>query len=162
MPRMPRMRRHGSSFLAGLLFGAGLTVSQMVNPQKVTDFLDFFGRWDPSLALVMAASLAVTGAFYRLILRRPRPLFAAEFHVPTTRTIDARLIGGSALFGVGWGLAGFCPGPAVASLAYGRSESLLFVTAMIAGMALWEWRSLAARALALNLPAPRTTEAPNP
>ena len=134
--------KHTSSFFAGLLFGIGLTVSQMVNPQKVTDFLDFFGRWDPSLAFVMGGALVVTAVLFRLVLRRPHPLFAQEFHVPTSRTIDARLIGGSALFGVGWGLAGFCPGPAVASLAYGLPQSVLFVVAMVVGMALWERRSV--------------------
>jgi uncharacterized protein len=142
------MRRASASFLAGVLFGAGLTISQMVNPKKVTDFLDFFGRWDPSLAFVMGSALAVTFAFFRIILRRTHPLFAPEFHVPGGRRIDSRLIGGSALFGIGWGLAGFCPGPAVASLAYGRWQSATFVAAMIVGMVLWEWRGLAIRALA--------------
>jgi uncharacterized protein len=142
------MRRFSASFFAGVLFGAGLTISQMVNPEKVTDFLDFFGRWDPSLAFVMGSALAVTFAFFRIILRRPHPLFALEFHVSGGRRIDSRLIGGSALFGIGWGLAGFCPGPAVASLAYGRWQSAIFVVAMIVGMVLWEWRDLAIRAFA--------------
>src|SRR6266511_1988982 len=109
------MQRASASFLAGVLFGGGLTISQMVNPQKVTDFLDFFGRWDPSLAFVMGGALAVTAVLFRFVLRRPRPLYAWEFHAPTSRTIDARLVGGSTLFGIGWGLAGFCPGPAIAS-----------------------------------------------
>jgi uncharacterized membrane protein YedE/YeeE len=142
------MRRLSASFLAGVLFGAGLAISQMVNPEKVTDFLDFFGRWDPSLAFVMGSALAVTFGLFRIILRRPHPLFALEFHVSGRRRIDSRLIGGSALFGIGWGLAGFCPGPAVASLAYGRWQSAIFVVAMIVGMVLWEWRGLAIRAFA--------------
>jgi len=129
------MRNLYSSFLAGALFGAGLAISQMVNPRKVTDFLDFFGRWDPSLALVMGGALVVTAISFRLILQRPHPLLDAEFHLPKARDLDRRLIGGSALFGVGWGLAGFCPGPAVASLAYGLPASVVFVVAMIAGMA---------------------------
>jgi uncharacterized membrane protein YedE/YeeE len=128
------MRKLYSSFLAGALFGAGLTISQMVNPRKVTDFLDFFGRWDPSLALVMGGALVVTAISFRIILQRPHPLLDAEFHLPTARDLDRRLIGGAALFGVGWGLAGFCPGPAVASLAYGLPASVVFVVAMIAGM----------------------------
>jgi uncharacterized membrane protein YedE/YeeE len=90
----------------------------------------------------MGGAVAVTAVLFQLVLRRPNPLFAPEFHVPTSRTIDARLIGGSALFGVGWGLAGFCPGPAVASLAYGLPQSVLFVVAMVVGMAIWERRSV--------------------
>jgi uncharacterized protein len=130
------MRTLYASFAAGALFGAGLAISQMVNPQKVTDFLDFFGRWDPSLALVMGGALAVTALSFRVILRRPRPLLDRDFHLPAASDVDHRLLGGAALFGVGWGLAGFCPGPAVASLAYGLPASVLFVAAMIAGMAL--------------------------
>jgi len=132
------MQRLSSSFVAGILFGAGLTISQMVNPRKVIDFLDFFGDWDPSLALVMGAALVTAAIGFALILRRARPLFGLEFHVPASRRVDARLVGGSALFGIGWGIAGFCPGPAIASLAYGMWQSLIFVAAMIAGMALWE------------------------
>ncbi|SRR6266542_3033157 len=142
------MQRASASLLAGVLFGAGLTISQMVNPTKVTDFLDFFGRWDPSLAFVMGSALTVTFACFRIILRRPHPLFAPEFHVPSAWRIDSRLIGGSALFGIGWGLAGYCPGPAVASLAYGRWQSAIFVMAMIVGMVLWERRGVASRAFA--------------
>jgi uncharacterized membrane protein YedE/YeeE len=132
------MQRSFASLLAGVVFGAGLTISQMVNPLKIIDFLDFFGSWDPSLAFVMASALAVSFVGFRAILRRPHPVFATEFSVPSARRIDARLIGGSALFGIGWGLAGYCPGPAVASLAYGRWQSAIFVAAMIAGMVLWE------------------------
>ena len=130
-----------TALAAGILFGSGLTVSGMVNPQKVLDFLDVAGRWDPSLALVMASALAVTALLFRTILRRPAPLYAPAFQVPTSTRIDGRLIGGSALFGVGWGLGGYCPGPAIASLGYGVSSSLLFVVAMVAGMGLWELRS---------------------
>jgi uncharacterized membrane protein YedE/YeeE len=134
------MRRTGISFFSGALFGTGLTISQMVNPRKVTDFLDFFGDWDPSLAFVMGGALAVAALGFRVILRQPRPLLASEFHLPSGKRIDARLLGGSALFGVGWGLAGFCPGPAVASLAYGLWQSLVFVAAMVIGMLLWDRR----------------------
>jgi uncharacterized membrane protein YedE/YeeE len=141
------MRRLCSSFLAGAIFGAGLTISQMVSPRKVADFLDFFGRWDPSLALVMGSALTVAAIGFRLILRRPHPWFAPEFHVPGARRIDLRLIGGSALFGIGWGLGGFCPGPAVASLGYGLWQSVLFVAAMLTGMAFWERRDEMVRAL---------------
>jgi len=134
------MRRIGSSFVSGVLFGAGLTISQMVNPRKVTDFLDFFGHWDPSLAFVMGGALLVTALGFRLVLRRPHPLFVPEFHLPSGNRVDARLLGGSALFGVGWGLAGFCPGPAVASLAFGLWQSVVFVAAMVLGMLLWDRR----------------------
>jgi uncharacterized membrane protein YedE/YeeE len=134
------MRRLGFSFLSGALFGAGLTISQMVNPRKVTDFLDFFGHWDPSLAFVMGGALTVAALGFRVILRQPHPLLANEFHLPSQKRIDARLLGGSALFGIGWGLAGFCPGPAVASLAYGLWQSVVFVAAMVIGMLLWDRR----------------------
>ncbi|MBX6322146.1 MAG: YeeE/YedE family protein [Rhodospirillaceae bacterium] len=125
---------------AGLLFGAGLAVSQMVSPAKVLAFLDLGaipqGDWDPSLALVMAAALAVAAAGFRLAAVRARPLCAPAFHVPARRKIDARLGAGALLFGAGWGLVGYCPGPAIASLAYGRQETAVFVLAMLAGMLL--------------------------
>jgi uncharacterized membrane protein YedE/YeeE len=125
------------ALLAGILFGLGLAVSQMINPAKVLAFLDFAGRWDPSLALVMAGALGVTALGYRLALKRPAPLLAPRFEVPTLREIDRRLLAGAVLFGIGWGLVGFCPGPAIASLAYGVRESIIFVAAMLAGMALF-------------------------
>jgi uncharacterized protein len=129
-----------ASALCGVLFGIGLTVSQMVDPVKVAAFLDVAGHWDPSLALVMASALAVTSSLYRLALRRTAPLYETHFHVPPARSIDGRLIGGSALFGVGWGLAGLCPGPAVTGLAVGEWPSLSFLAAMTAAIALWEGR----------------------
>lgn len=127
--------------IAGLLFGAGLTLSQMINPAKVLGFLDFGGiangTWDPSLAFVMAGALAVTALGYRLAFRRATPLAAPKFQLPTRKDIDARLVAGAAIFGVGWGLAGYCPGPALASLAFGRTEVFVFVAAMLAGMGLF-------------------------
>jgi uncharacterized membrane protein YedE/YeeE len=125
------------ALLAGIVFGLGLAVSQMINPAKVLAFLDIAGRWDPSLALVMAGALAVTALGYRLALKRPAPLLAARFELPTLREIDRRLLAGAVVFGIGWGLVGFCPGPAIASLAFGVKESLIFVAAMLAGMALF-------------------------
>jgi hypothetical protein len=130
------MQRLLASLAAGILFGLGLSVSQMVNPGKVVAFLDLAGSWDPSLAFVMVGAILVSSVGYRLAGRRPRPLFADVFNLPTARQIDGRLIGGAALFGVGWGLSGFCPGPAVASLAFGLVPALVFVLAMIAGMAI--------------------------
>ncbi|MGH7897854.1 MAG: DUF6691 family protein [Candidatus Binatia bacterium] len=133
------MAHYVTALVAGVLFGAGVTVSQMVNPAKVLAFLDVAGDFDPSLALVMGAALAVTGLLFPVVLRRPAPVYAADFRLPASRDVDSRLLGGAALFGVGWGLAGYCPGPAVASLAYSVAASMIFVLAMIAGMAIWEW-----------------------
>lgn len=126
---------------AGVLFGAGLTLAQMVDPAKVLAFLDFAaiadGSWDPSLAFVMIGALAVTAIGYRLAFRLQRPLAAVAFQVPTRTDLDARLIGGALIFGIGWGLAGYCPGPALAALAFGRAETVIFVIAMLAGMAVY-------------------------
>ena len=125
-----------SSLLAGLLFGLGLVVSGMADPAKVLNFLDVAGTFDPSLAFVMAGAVAVTFAGYRLALRREKPVFDSTFHLPAATRIDARLLGGAALFGLGWGLAGFCPGPALTSLTLAAPGTLVFVPAMLAGMAL--------------------------
>jgi uncharacterized protein len=122
--------------VSGILFGAGVTISGMVNPMKVLNFLDIAGTWDPSLAFVMAGGLVVTLIGYQLIFKRSEPLFASSFKLPTIRRVDAKLILGSACFGLGWGLSGLCPGPAIASIAFGRSETYLFLVAMAAGMIL--------------------------
>jgi uncharacterized protein len=123
-----------SVLIAGLLFGAGVTLSGMVNPMKVLNFMDIFGIFDPTLILVMGAGLIVTLIGYRLIFNREKPLFDSKFYLPGTTIIDARLLLGAGLFGLGWGLSGFCPGPAVASVVFGHTESILFVAAMAAGM----------------------------
>ena len=123
-----------SVFFAGLLFGLGLTVSAMVNPAKVVGFLDLFGNWDPSLALVMGGGLAVTIPAFQLILKRDKPLLESRFFLPASKDIDRRLIGGAILFGVGWGIAGLCPGPALTSLITLNGSVWLFVLAMIGGM----------------------------
>jgi uncharacterized membrane protein YedE/YeeE len=128
------MGRQATALLSGVIFGLGLAVSQMVNPAKVLAFLDVAGNWDPSLALVMAGALVVTGIGYRLAMQRPRPVLAERFSLPTKTALDARLIGGAALFGVGWGLIGLCPGPAIASLAYGLPESMYFTVALFVGL----------------------------
>lgn len=120
----------------GLVFGVGIAVSGMMNPAKVLNFFDIFGTWDPSLAFVMGGALVVTFLGYRLVWRRGRPLFAERFDVPNSRVIDARLVGGSALFGVGWGIAGFCPGAAIPALGTGRWEVALFLGAVVVGLAL--------------------------
>ena len=105
-----------TSFASGLLFGLGLVVSQMVNPAKVLAFLDVFGAWDPSLAFVMGAAVAVSALGYFVATRRGTPLFGARLEIPTRRDLEPRLLSGAALFGIGWGLVGLCPGPALAAL----------------------------------------------
>jgi uncharacterized protein len=127
------------NFFAGALFGLGLTVSGMVDPAKIIGFLDFAGDWDPTLAFVMGGALLITIPAFRLILKRPRPVLADEFDLPTKKDVGSRLLAGSALFGIGWGLAGFCPGPAVTALASGLAPVFAFVAAMVAGMAVYKW-----------------------
>jgi uncharacterized membrane protein YedE/YeeE len=127
------------ALFSGALFGLGLAVSGMINPAKVIGFLDLAGEWDPTLAFVMGGALLVAIPAFRLILGRPRPILAGDFALPTKSTLDARLLGGAALFGVGWGLSGFCPGPAVAALVAGLAPVFAFVAAMVAGMVLHAW-----------------------
>lgn len=122
------------ALLAGLLFGAGLALGGMTNPAKVVAFLDVSGRWDPSLAFVMGSALLVTFPVFAWVRRAGRPLLAERFQLPTKRDLDPQLLAGAALFGIGWGIAGLCPGPAIANLAAGSPEVLLFVAAMVAGM----------------------------
>jgi len=129
------MGKNISALLAGLIFGLGLTVSQMINPAKVTGFLDVFGNWDPSLAFVMGGAVLVTSVGYRLAWRRSAPIFEPVFEVPTNRTIDTRLAVGAILFGLGWGLIGLCPGPAMAGIFIGGWPVLAFLASMSVGMA---------------------------
>ncbi len=125
-----------AALASGILFGLGLGVSRMIDPSKVQGFLDVAGAWDATLLVVMVSALAVYAVGYRLVMRRPKPILGDVFHVPTRRDVDARLVLGSAIFGIGWGLAGFCPGPALTALVLGRTEVLLFVVAMLVGAAL--------------------------
>ena len=122
----------------GLVFGLGLLLSGMSDPAKVLNFLDLrgiaAGNWDPSLAFVMAGAVAVAFAGFRLVLRRSRPLFGEKFHLPTGRELDFRILSGPAIFGIGWGLAGFCPGPALTALGFGSGAAFIFVAAMLGGM----------------------------
>lgn len=124
-----------ASFAAGLLFGLGLTIAGMIYPQKVIGFLDVAGAWDPSLAVVLGSALVTTAIGYRLVMRQTRPALGGQFMVPDNTKLDPHLVGGSIVFGVGWGLVGFCPGPAIATLALGQPLSLLFLAAMAVGMA---------------------------
>lgn len=122
--------------IGGLLFGAGLVVAGMTHPQRIVSFLDFTGRWDPSLALVMVGAIGVHFLVLRLTRGRSAPLFGDRFHLPTARDVDARLLGGAAIFGVGWGLGGYCPGPGIAAAATGSFSAIVFVVAMSGGMLL--------------------------
>ncbi len=124
------------SLLAGILFGAGLTVGGMTDPARVRGFLDLFGDWDPTLAFVMGAALVVMAIAWRVVPGMARPMFEEKFHIPTKSELTSPLIGGSVLFGVGWGIAGLCPGPGFAALAIEPASAAIFVAAMLAGMAL--------------------------
>ncbi|MCR9127149.1 MAG: YeeE/YedE family protein [Rhodobacteraceae bacterium] len=124
------------TYLIGLVFGVGIAISGMANPAKVLNFFDIAGSWDPSLAFVMGGALITTLIGYRLVFGRSAPMFDTRFHLPTGRSIDLRLVGGSAVFGIGWGIAGFCPGGALPALGTGRWEVFAFVGAVIAGILL--------------------------
>ena len=128
------------SLMAGLVFGLGLAIAEMTNPLKVLAFLDLAGNWDPSLAFVMGGAVTVTALAFRFILRRPVPFYGERFHLPTLTQIDRKLLVGAALFGIGWGLAGYCPGPALATVLSGNSEVWWFVPAMLVGGALQRWQ----------------------
>ena len=123
------------TLISGLLFGFGLLLSGMADPAKVQNFLDLFGTWDPSLAFVMGGAIAVTMPGFWLVIRRNKPFFNDVFHLPSRTDLDARLITGAAIFGVGWGLGGFCPGPAMTALPLAAEGTLIFVATMLTGMA---------------------------
>lgn len=125
------------ALLSGGIFGFGLALSGMMNPSRVRGFLDLFGEWDPTLAFVMGGAMLVMALAWFVQARMAAPIAEAEFHLPGTRAIDRRLLGGAALFGIGWGLAGLCPGPAIASLGTAFRPALIFVAAMLAGMAVF-------------------------
>jgi uncharacterized membrane protein YedE/YeeE len=150
------MGKYVSSVAAGLLFGLGLAHSQMTHATKVLDFLDVVGDWDPSLAFVLGGAVGVTVIAFRFILRRPAPVFGDRFHLPRVTAVDRSLILGAALFGVGWGIGGYCPGPAVALLAAPSWEAWVFLPAMLLGALLqnrWaSWRRAAGQ------PSSETTE----
>ena len=126
-----------SSLLAGLVFGLGLIVSGMANPAKVIGFLDVAGRWDPSLALVMAGAIAVGAIAFALARTRSASFLDAPMRLPTDKQIDRRLLAGALVFGVGWGIAGFCPGPALVAIGMGSAKAVVFVVAMLAGMGIF-------------------------
>ena len=127
------MKRIIAALLAGAVFGLGLVVGRMSDPNVVLGFLDVAGDFDPSLLFVMAGAVGTTLIAFRFVLRRDRPLFDGDFHLPTAKVVDARLVGGAALFGVGWGLSGYCPGPLLVGVAGGSATALLFLPAMLVG-----------------------------
>ena len=127
-----------SALLAGIVFGVGLTLSGMVDPNKVVNFLDITGNWDPSLMFVLGGAVVTTTIAYRFIFAQGKPVFDDDFHLPTLLKIDSKLLLGSVLFGVGWGLIGYCPGPAVASIGFRPEEPLIVVVSMLAGLLLYK------------------------
>ena len=129
------------SLFAGTVFGLGLAIAEMTNPLKVQAFLDLTGDWDPSLAFVMGGAVLVTLVAFRFILRRPVPFYGERFYLPTLIQINRKLLAGAALFGIGWGLAGYCPGPALATVLSGNAETAWFVPAMLVGGALQRWQA---------------------
>ncbi len=131
--------KHAVSYLVGLIFGIGISISGMGNPAKVINFFDLAGAWDPSLMFVMGGALITTFIGYRFVLRQPHPVFDAKFHLPTRKDIDKRLIAGSIIFGMGWGIAGFCPGGALPMIGTFRFEVLLFVASLILGIYFAKW-----------------------
>jgi len=158
-----RVRWASTLLGAGVLFALGLGLSGMTRPQKVIGFLDITGQWDPTLAFVMAGAIAVHLPFYRLIVRRSSPLLARAFLVPTRRVIDVPLVVGAAVFGVGWGLGGYCPGPGIVALMSGSSGTALFVVSLLAGMLLYGAAShVYARVRARSEPSPSAATAAAP
>ncbi len=133
------MNRALASLLAGVIFGLGLSLSQMIDPARVRGFLDLSGAWDPTLALVMIGALAVNLLATRIVLRRSQPLLDQRFHLPERQGLDWQLLSGAALFGVGWGIAGYCPGPALTSLSFANSSILTLVIAYLVGTGLTQW-----------------------
>lgn len=133
------MKERLMALIAGLLFGLGLSISQMIDRDRVLGFLDVAGVWDPTLLFVLLGAVAVTVVAFRFVLRRSQPIFAEQFHLPTKKEIDLPLVVGSGIFGMGWGIAGYCPGPGITALILGIWNPVLFVAAMIAGSLTSQW-----------------------
>ena len=132
------MNRNLAGLVCGIIFGVGLSIGGMIDPGKVIGFLDFTGKWDPSLAFVMGGAVGVFSIGYVFVSKRPKPAFDEVFQIPDRRDIDGRLIGGALLFGAGWGLAGICPGPSITILAFGWTKAYLFLAAMTVGVLLFK------------------------
>jgi uncharacterized membrane protein YedE/YeeE len=146
------VKRLAVAYVSGVLFALGLGVSGMTHPSKVLGFLDFTGAWDPSLAFVMGSGVLVNFIFFRIAARRGAPLLAPTFALPERRAIDASLLGGAALFGVGWGLGGFCPGPAIVSVVTGATPVVAFVVAMLLAMGIFDAVEKSTRSAAIQKP----------
>lgn len=147
-----------TALLAGVIFGFGLALSGMMDPTRVRGFLDVAGAFDPSLGFVLVGALAVSGLGYAFSRRTPRPLLDTAYHLPARRDIDGKLLGGAALFGIGWGMAGFCPGPAIASLSLGLPQTFVFTAMMLAGILLHDYRARAKERSPAQGPAPAQQE----
>jgi uncharacterized membrane protein YedE/YeeE len=139
------MKQNWVALLSGLLFGLGLGFSQMIDRQRVLGFLDVAGTWDPTLLFVLGGAVAVTAIAFRFVLRLPHPIFSKTFRLPTKRDIDGPLLAGAAIFGIGWGISGYCPGPGIVALVLGSWQPLVFVAALIAGMATYQGYQSATR-----------------
>ncbi|MEL6139936.1 MAG: DUF6691 family protein, partial [Cyanobacteria bacterium J06628_6] len=133
------IQQNGLALIAGMIFGMGLGLSQMIDRHRVLGFLDLAGIWDPTLLFVLGGAVGVTVIAFRFVLRRSTPLFNGKFHVPTRTDIDGPLVAGAALFGIGWGIAGYCPGPGISALAIGSWNPVLFLVSMVAGMAAYRY-----------------------
>lgn len=131
------MKKNLAAGFCGILFGLGLTIANMINPTKIQNFLDLLGNWDPSLLVVLLAAVTISFIGYHYIFRLPKPAFDKTFHLPANRRINASLIVGASLFGIGWGLSGYCPGPAFSALALGILDPVYFIGGMLAGEVLW-------------------------
>ena len=131
--------RNIAALITGVVFGLGLSMAQMTNPDKVLNFLDMTGTWDPSLLLVLGGAVVLSAVAFHFVFKRSTPLWDSMFHMPLPKAIDRPLVIGSALFGIGWGLSGYCPGPAIASIGFGNPEALWVVPSIIAGAALQRW-----------------------
>ena len=147
------MQRVFVAGLIGLVFGAGIALSGMANPAKVLNFFDIAGTWDPSLAFVMSGALLVTSIGYRFVLRRPTPVLAPQFHLPANSKLDVPLLAGSAVFGVGWGISGYCPGGAIPALGLGEPSAWIFVWSMLVGITIARLSRFALRARTASNPA---------
>ncbi len=141
-----------ASFLAGLVFGLGLIISGMADPAKVLGFLDLGGAWDPSLAFVMGGAVVVAAVAFRVASTRAKSMLGEVMKLPAARTIDRRLMAGSVVFGIGWGVAGFCPGPGLVALGMGELKAIVFVGAMLVGMGVFEWIEHGRKRRAMRVP----------
>lgn len=148
------------AIIAGLLFGVGMGLSQMMDPARAIGFMDITGVWDPTLLFVLPGALLVAAIAFRFILRRPRPVLDAKFYVPSRRDIDRPLIMGAAIFGIGWGISGYCPGPAVSGLTLGTVNPYIFLVSLVAGSFTYNWFSARGKRAQQSMPVSSTPVTP--